>query len=95
MAAGQKAPGGARHCHRGKALIFQLKVFTHNAIVMKNPRLVWVVLLGAAVAPAAAQTLPATPKRPVVDTYFGQKVTDNYRWLEDLKSPETQAWFKA
>lgn len=44
---------------------------------------------------AAAQGLPATPQRPVTDTYFGQKVTDNYRWLEDTNSPEVQAWFKA
>ncbi|UOQ71467.1 prolyl oligopeptidase family serine peptidase [Hymenobacter cellulosilyticus] len=57
-----------------------------------------VLALVAAAASLAAQaqpSLPATPKRPVTDTYFGQQVTDNYRWLEDLKSPETQAWFKA
>ena len=42
-----------------------------------------------------AQTLPATPKRPVTDTYFGKAVVDNYRWLEDMNSPETKAWFKA
>ncbi len=49
---------------------------------------------------ASAQTpdqpeLPKTPKHPVTDTYFGKKVIDNYRWLEDMSSPETQAWFKA
>ncbi|QJD80624.1 prolyl oligopeptidase family serine peptidase [Spirosoma rhododendri] len=44
---------------------------------------------------ASAQTLPSTPKRPVVDTYFGKAVTDNYRWLEDMNSPETKDWFKA
>ena len=31
----------------------------------------------------------------MTDTYFGKKVIDNYRWLEDMSSPETQAWFKA
>ena len=41
------------------------------------------------------QTQPATPKRPVTDTYFGKTVVDNYRWLEDMNSPETKAWFKA
>ncbi|TDN37763.1 S9 family peptidase [Hymenobacter sp. UV11] len=44
---------------------------------------------------AAAQSLPATPQRPVTDTYFGRAVVDNYRWLEDTKSPEVLAWFKA
>ena len=48
---------------------------------------------------ATAQTTPvgppATPQRPVTDTYFGKKVVDNYRWLENTNSPEVQAWFKA
>ena len=43
----------------------------------------------------AQPVLPATPKRPVTDIYFGQRVIDNYRWLEDLSSPETTDWFKA
>jgi prolyl oligopeptidase len=43
-------------------------------------------------------TLPAPPAaeiKPVVDNYFGIKITDNYRWLEDRKSPETQAFIDA
>ncbi len=38
---------------------------------------------------------PETSKTPIVDDYFGTKVTDNYRWLEDDKSPETENWVKA
>lgn len=38
---------------------------------------------------------PETAKKPVVDTYFETEVTDNYRWLEDDRSPETEAWVKA
>ena len=32
---------------------------------------------------------------PVIDNYFSQKITDPYRWLEDLQNPEVQSWFKA
>ncbi|MGK0413053.1 MAG: prolyl oligopeptidase [Polaribacter sp.] len=38
---------------------------------------------------------PKTTKKPVVDSFFGTPVIDNYRWLEDDQSPETEAWVKA
>ena len=38
---------------------------------------------------------PETTKKPVIDTLFGTKVVDNYRWLEDDRSKETEAWVKA
>ncbi|MEO9023348.1 MAG: hypothetical protein ABI290_14540, partial [Ginsengibacter sp.] len=38
---------------------------------------------------------PATERIPVTDNYFGMKVTDNYRWLENMKNPAVLSWFKA
>lgn len=38
---------------------------------------------------------PTTAKGDVVDTYFGEQVADPYRWLEDDRSAETEAWVKA
>ena len=37
---------------------------------------------------------PETPKVEHTDTYFDEKVSDPYRWLEDDRSPETEAWVK-
>ncbi len=38
---------------------------------------------------------PVAPVRPVVEDYFGTKVTDLYRYMENLKDPEVMAWMKA
>src|ERR1041384_1725991 len=35
---------------------------------------------------------PVARKVEQVDDYFGTKVYDPYRWLEDETSPETKAW---
>jgi prolyl oligopeptidase len=62
-----------------------------------------VTILISASALAAAQAihgrggirLPAPPpvkKIPVTDDYFGSKITDDYRWLEDANTPETRAF---
>lgn len=42
-----------------------------------------------------AQSPPVAPARPVVENYFGVKVTDPYRYMENLKDPEVQAWIKS
>jgi len=44
---------------------------------------------------AEAITYPLTKKTETIDTYFGTKVNDPYRWLEDDKSAETASWVKA
>ena len=38
---------------------------------------------------------PLTKKQPVVDSYHGVKVTDDYRWLENGQSPATKTWVAA
>ena len=73
---------------------------------MTGGRLLWIlaafsVLTAAAwaedtSAPAKAIS-PAPPKakiEPVVDDLHGQKITDNYRWLENSASPETQEYVR-
>lgn len=41
-----------------------------------------------------AVNYPETTKVDTVDNYFGTEVKDPYRWLEDDRSPETEAWVK-
>lgn len=44
---------------------------------------------------AGALKYPETTKSDTIDTYFGEKVPDPYRWLEDDRSVETASWVKA
>jgi prolyl oligopeptidase len=38
---------------------------------------------------------PETKKGTQIDTYFGNTISDPYRWLEDDRSAETENWVKA
>ena len=38
---------------------------------------------------------PVAPLRPVTDDYYGTKIVDNYRYMENLKDPEVQKWMRA
>ncbi len=38
---------------------------------------------------------PVTARIEASDSYFGTKVADPYRWLENLDSPQVQAWVKS
>lgn len=59
-------------------------------------RLILLCLMGTATAVAAPATVPPpAPVRPVVDDYYGTKVVDDYRYMEDLKDPRVVEWMKA
>jgi prolyl oligopeptidase len=38
---------------------------------------------------------PLAQVKPVEDEYFGKKISDPYRYMEDLQDPEVKQWFKA
>lgn len=67
------------------------------------PRPLWIMTLAlatlaglaAGVAGKQRSCPPPTPKKPVVDTYHGTPVTDEYRWLEEWSSKEVRAWSEA
>ena len=62
---------------------------------MKKLSLLLALATSTSVALAAAPAPPPAPIHPVVDDYFGTKVTDSYRWMENLKDPEMLRWMKA
>lgn len=46
---------------------------------------------GTSMATAAP---PVAPVRPVTTDYYGMKVVDPYRYIENLKDPQVEEWFK-
>ena len=52
-------------------------------------------LLPAMAVAAEPLKYPPAPREPVVDEYFGTRVADPYRWLEDVDSAQTRSWVAA
>jgi len=50
------------------------------------------VLADDASVKSSSAKAPLAPQKPVVDEVQGHQITDDYRWLEDAASPETQQW---
>jgi prolyl oligopeptidase len=46
-------------------------------------------------AQSGSSRYPSPRKGDVVDDYFGTRVADPYRWMEDLNSPELKRWVDA
>jgi prolyl oligopeptidase len=59
---------------------------------MKKIMLMLAILLPGALS---AQNLPVITPKPVTDDYFGTKITDPYRNIENLEDPEVKTWMKA
>jgi prolyl oligopeptidase len=59
-----------------------------------------ILLLSACKAPAGSKedglgSPPVAPVRPVTDDYYGTKIVDPYRYMENLQDPEVQSWIRA
>jgi hypothetical protein len=53
------------------------------------------VLWAQSASSVSAPVPPPAVVRPVIDNYYGTKLVDPYRYMENLSDPEVQAWIKA
>ncbi|MGA3343911.1 MAG: prolyl oligopeptidase family serine peptidase [Terracidiphilus sp.] len=78
----------------------------HEGIVMQRTFGLGVLLWVGVAMSGLAQTIhgregitlpapPAAEAKPVSDDYFGTKIQDSYRWLEDAKSLDTRSFIDA
>jgi prolyl oligopeptidase len=64
--------------------------------IHSTTRILCVLVCGAAVmAQTSSPKYPQPRKGDTVDNYFGTKIADPYRWMEDLNSPELKQWIDA
>lgn len=59
-------------------------------------KIVWhlVLLISPALYAQQQYHYPETKRVAVTDNYFGTEVTDNYRWLENIKDSSVVKWFR-
>src|SRR5262245_63992987 len=53
------------------------------------------VLLAPTLLAQSPLKYPQARKGDIVDDYFGTKIADPYRWMEDLNAPEVKQWVDA
>jgi prolyl oligopeptidase len=84
---------------RSRVSLFRVKAGAFALLILAWAGLV--SLLKPAGNAAAGQSTgvidspPMAPVRAVTDDYYSTKVADPYRYMENLKDPEVQAWMKA
>ena len=62
---------------------------------MKKAFLTIMAIMATTLAGAQQLHYPKAAKDGTVDEYFGTKVADPYRWLENDTSAQTAAWVEA
>jgi len=66
-----------------------------NILLSKRIVVLTVIIAAVLVFRVTAQiSQPKAESHEVTDEYFGQKIVDPYRWMEDQKSAEMTAWMK-
>ncbi|MDR4893954.1 MULTISPECIES: prolyl oligopeptidase family serine peptidase [unclassified Chryseobacterium] len=58
-------------------------------------KLIFVIIAIFFVLPLYAQKNNAAPSKPITENYFGTKIIDEYRNLEDLQNPSTTNWMQS
>jgi prolyl oligopeptidase len=82
-------------------MLFAKKIRYSNCLALVSAFLLGYLATVTAPRGATAQDFaansrpPVAPVRPVVDDYFGTKVADPYRYMENLNDPEVAAWMRA
>jgi prolyl oligopeptidase len=75
----------------------QKQISINNSLELRiMKRFLFLVLPVLVAVPCRGQwNYPPTKTVDASDTYFGRTYNDPYRWLENLKDPDVEAWFKA
>src|SRR5262249_38634869 len=71
------------------------EVIMHRRASIRVAFALSVFFLAAIVTVVGQLAYPSARKGDTVDDYFGTKIADPYRWMEDLNSPELKRWIDA